>query len=176
MGRTLLLMLCLNINGHACTVVGSSTHLGVRSRSTRLTALQQLDLGHRFCRPSTTTTPASRPRLSRLLRPPVARTFKLAAPIVLVACSVCCAGVKSRGVHHWCCWSSSACGVACYMQVLLFVPTTMTSLQLALLGRAGVVGVEAGIARARSRVRALAIHLIDQTTAPTRRTKNAKVP
>jgi len=67
-------------------------------------------------------------------------------------------------------------GVLQYVQVLLFVPTTTASLRSALLDRAGVVGVEAGIARAKSRARVLAVHPIDQTTAPTRRTKIEKVP
>ena len=65
--------------------------------------------------------------------------------------------------------------MACNVQVLLFVATTTTSLRSDLLDRAGVVGVEAGIARARSREHILAVHPIDQTLAPTRRTKAVKV-
>jgi len=65
--------------------------------------------------------------------------------------------------------------VACIVQVLLFEATTTMSLRSALLDRAGVVGVEAGIARARSPARVLAVHPIDRTLAPTRRTKAVKV-
>ena len=61
------------------------------------------------------------------------------------------------------------------MQVLLFEATTTTSLWSDLLDRAGMVGVEAGITRARSQAHVLAVHLIDQTLALTCQTKAVKV-